>query len=342
MRPSNSRVSLPSATTVPTPVGVKNAGMPAPPARMRSASVPCGRQLDLELARRGTAARRSCSRRRSSTTIFLTWPLASRSPSPLSSTPQLLEMMVRSLASPCGAARRSGSRGCRRGRSRRPAASPRRRCRRRLVRAGDGLVHATSISTPAPRPCVTRLRPPGAVRSYCRRMCRRHLHHRLRRPRRLRRRDEGRGAVDGAAGGAGRHHARRPRAGRRGGRGRAGAGGAAVPAGTIHVAVVDPGVGRRARRGGRRVGGQLLRRARQRRAVAGRARAARRIYRDRGAGFRREPVSPTFHGRDVFAPTAGRLAAGAPGRGGRPADRDDGRDRRPADPTAAVAPSRGR
>ena len=27
--------------------------------------------------------------------------------------------------------------------------------------------------------------------------------------------------------------------------------------------------------------------------------------------FRRDPVSPTFHGRDVFAPTAGRLASGA-------------------------------
>ena len=31
-----------SATCVPTPAGVKNAGMPAPPARSRSASVPCG------------------------------------------------------------------------------------------------------------------------------------------------------------------------------------------------------------------------------------------------------------------------------------------------------------
>ena len=40
--PSNSRVSLPSATSVPTPVVVKNAGMPAPPARSFSASVPCG------------------------------------------------------------------------------------------------------------------------------------------------------------------------------------------------------------------------------------------------------------------------------------------------------------
>jgi hypothetical protein len=33
---------LPLAMSVPTPVRVKNAGMPAPPARMRSASVPCG------------------------------------------------------------------------------------------------------------------------------------------------------------------------------------------------------------------------------------------------------------------------------------------------------------
>jgi hypothetical protein len=33
---------LPSATSVPTPVRVKKAGMPAPPARSFSASVPCG------------------------------------------------------------------------------------------------------------------------------------------------------------------------------------------------------------------------------------------------------------------------------------------------------------
>jgi len=33
---------FPSATMVPTPVGVKNAGMPAPAARMRSENVPCG------------------------------------------------------------------------------------------------------------------------------------------------------------------------------------------------------------------------------------------------------------------------------------------------------------
>ena len=39
----------PSATWVPPPVAVKNAGIPEPPARIRSASVPCGRQLDLQL-----------------------------------------------------------------------------------------------------------------------------------------------------------------------------------------------------------------------------------------------------------------------------------------------------
>ena len=35
------------------------------------------------------------------------------------------------------------------------------------------------------------------------------------------------------------------------------------------------------------------------------------IFRIEAPAFRREPVSPTFHGRDVFAPAAGRLAAGA-------------------------------
>src|SRR5439155_10627162 len=40
VQPSNSRVSFPSATTVPKPVGVKNPAIPAPPALMRSANVP--------------------------------------------------------------------------------------------------------------------------------------------------------------------------------------------------------------------------------------------------------------------------------------------------------------
>ena len=82
------------------------------------------------------------------------------------------------------------------------------------------------------------------------------------------------------------------------------------PPGTIHVAVVNPGVG-----GARadvvvEAGGAffvgpdngLL-------SLAARGpRAAHVIDRP---GFRREPVSPTFHGRDVFAQTAGRLASGA-------------------------------
>jgi hypothetical protein len=42
--------SLPSATSVPTPVRVKKAGMPAPPARSRSASVPLRREFEFELA----------------------------------------------------------------------------------------------------------------------------------------------------------------------------------------------------------------------------------------------------------------------------------------------------
>jgi S-adenosylmethionine hydrolase len=83
------------------------------------------------------------------------------------------------------------------------------------------------------------------------------------------------------------------------------------PAGTIHVAVVDPDVG-----GARadllvEAGGSffvgpdngVL-------SLAARA-PGRRIYRIEAPAFRREPVSPTFHGRDVFAPTAGRLATGA-------------------------------
>jgi S-adenosylmethionine hydrolase len=85
------------------------------------------------------------------------------------------------------------------------------------------------------------------------------------------------------------------------------------PPGTIHVAVVDPGVG-----GARadllvEAGGSffvgpdngVL-------SLAARGDgAARRIRRIDAPAFRRDPVSPTFHGRDVFAPTAGRLAGGA-------------------------------
>jgi S-adenosyl-L-methionine hydrolase (adenosine-forming) len=82
------------------------------------------------------------------------------------------------------------------------------------------------------------------------------------------------------------------------------------PAGTIHVAVVDPGVG-----GDRadllvEVGAHFFV-GPDNGVLSLVARPGRRIFRIEAPAFRREPVSPTFHGRDVFAPTAGRLASGA-------------------------------
>jgi S-adenosyl-L-methionine hydrolase (adenosine-forming) len=82
------------------------------------------------------------------------------------------------------------------------------------------------------------------------------------------------------------------------------------PAGTIHVVVVDPGVG-----GARAdlivaAGGSLYV-GPDNGVLSLAARAPRQIFRIDAPSFRREPVSPTFHGRDVFAPAAGRLAAGA-------------------------------
>jgi S-adenosylmethionine hydrolase len=82
------------------------------------------------------------------------------------------------------------------------------------------------------------------------------------------------------------------------------------PSGTIHIAVVDPGVG-----GDRadllvEAGGSLFI-GPDNGVLSLAARGERRIRRIEARAFRREPVSPTFHGRDVFAPTAGLLAAGA-------------------------------
>ena len=82
------------------------------------------------------------------------------------------------------------------------------------------------------------------------------------------------------------------------------------PAGTIHVAVVDPGVG-----GDRadivvQAAGQYFV-APDNGLVGPAAPPPRKAYRIDNRRFRREPVSPTFHGRDVFAVTAGQLARGA-------------------------------
>src|SRR5439155_8287848 len=81
------------------------------------------------------------------------------------------------------------------------------------------------------------------------------------------------------------------------------------PPGTIHVAVVDPGVG-----GARAdlvvaAGGAFFV-GPDNGLLALAAPAPRRAWRIENPAYRRAPVSPTFHGRDVFAPTAGRLAAG--------------------------------
>lgn len=84
------------------------------------------------------------------------------------------------------------------------------------------------------------------------------------------------------------------------------------PSGTVHCAVVDPGVGT-----GRAAlavvsGGQifvgpdnglLLPAARRLGSPA--------VFRLTNAAYWRTPVSPTFHGRDVFAPAAAHLVAGA-------------------------------
>ncbi len=87
-----------------------------------------------------------------------------------------------------------------------------------------------------------------------------------------------------------------------------------APSGSVHLAVVDPGVGSERRavaiRAGDRVlvgpdNGLLLPAA----TLLGGAAEAIDIG---GSRHRLEPVSATFHGRDVFAPVAAALAAGAP------------------------------
>ncbi len=81
------------------------------------------------------------------------------------------------------------------------------------------------------------------------------------------------------------------------------------PRGSIHVAVVDPGVG------GARAGLVV---ESDGRAFVGpdngvlslAARAPRTAFRIENPSFQRDSVSPTFHGRDVFAVAAGRIASG--------------------------------
>lgn len=85
------------------------------------------------------------------------------------------------------------------------------------------------------------------------------------------------------------------------------------PPGTVHVVVVDPGVG-----GARRA---LAVRADERSLVGPDNGVLTRVLEEAGSwsavsieerAYLREPVSRTFHGRDVFAPAAAHLAAGVP------------------------------
>ncbi len=86
----------------------------------------------------------------------------------------------------------------------------------------------------------------------------------------------------------------------------------AMPLGTVHLVVVDPGVGTARRPIAVRAHGMsfvgpdngVL-------GVALAAPGARAVVLDR-PGLFRTPVAPTFHGRDLFAPVAAELAAGLP------------------------------
>src|SRR5215831_2133832 len=76
------------------------------------------------------------------------------------------------------------------------------------------------------------------------------------------------------------------------------------PPGTIHVAVVDPGVGSsRAALVVESAGSLFV--GPDNGVLSLAARRPRVIRRIEAALFRRDVVSPTFHGRDIFAPTAG-------------------------------------
>jgi S-adenosylmethionine hydrolase len=85
------------------------------------------------------------------------------------------------------------------------------------------------------------------------------------------------------------------------------------PAGSIHVAVVDPGVGGERAELVVEAGGAFFI-GPDNGVLSLAARGPRVAHQITAAAFRREPVCPTFHGRDVFAAAAGRLAAGAPAR----------------------------
>ena len=89
----------PCSTKVPFPVGVKNAGIPAPPALSFSANVPCGTSSTSSSPLRYYLSNSLFSPTYDAI-IRLTCLLRRRMPKPKSSMPQLFETIVRSLG-PC-------------------------------------------------------------------------------------------------------------------------------------------------------------------------------------------------------------------------------------------------
>ncbi len=87
---------------------------------------------------------------------------------------------------------------------------------------------------------------------------------------------------------------------------------AVCPPGTIHLAVVDPGVGTSRRGLALAAGDQLFVGPDNGIFTAMLGRRGWKAFELRAAAYRRARVSATFHGRDVFAPAAAHLALGVP------------------------------
>ena len=83
----------------------------------------------------------------------------------------------------------------------------------------------------------------------------------------------------------------------------------AFPAGTIHVAVVDPGVGTARRAIAARAGGQVFL-GPDNGLLSMALGLTPRVAEITNRKLFRQPVSTTFHGRDIFAPVAAHLASG--------------------------------
>ena len=94
--PFKTFVSRPSAKAVPAEVGVKNPPIPAPPARMASAKVPCGNN-SYSTAPSCAAFTASGLDVKNEPIIFFNCPFLNNRPPPIPASPTLLPMNVRFL-----------------------------------------------------------------------------------------------------------------------------------------------------------------------------------------------------------------------------------------------------